>query len=313
MSRLRFHHNLTVTSLLNISSKKQKKGDVGIEIECEGINLPNEIKDYWNVVNDGSLRAPDEPRGAALEYVLKTPVAHKDSRKALELLRDAMADSRLVWSYRTSVHVHINVQQLTLKQLYSFFTLYITLEDLLSEYAGGLERMGNLFCLRAYDAEGIIDTLRRAIRDDNLELFRDDNLHYAGMNVQALYKYGSVEFRAMRGNLDIDLISSWIDTLIGLRELACKYDNPTEIPVRLSELGLNGFLRSHLPEQVFNAVILYDDLHNRLYEGMRLAQNIAYGVEWRTDKPEEKPKSEKSLYSQFIEGEIGAAEFLAQN
>src|SRR3546814_10984266 len=69
-----------------------------------------------------------------------------------------------------------------------------------------------------------------------------DNLRYASMNVKALGDYGSLEFRAMRGTRDMDLIYSWAENLLHLREFAKQFDNPAEIADTFSMRGPSNFM-----------------------------------------------------------------------
>src|SRR3546814_6362480 len=62
------------------------------------------------------------------------------------------------------------------------------------------------------------------------------------MNVKALGDYGSLEFRAMRGTRDMDLIYSWAETLLNLREFAKQFDNPAEIADTFSMRGPSNFM-----------------------------------------------------------------------
>ena len=80
-----------------------RNGDFGIEIEVEGQDLPNHRTKFWDTVEDGSLRN-------GLEYVINGAISHKDVVPALEELQKAFDDeeSELSFSFRTSVHVHMN-------------------------------------------------------------------------------------------------------------------------------------------------------------------------------------------------------------
>ena len=122
---------------------RNTEGDVGIEVEVEGNNLPH-IDEYWNVTHDGSLR------GEALEYVFKRPLELSKAKEALDYLGHHLSKKNVsvLDSGRCGVHVHINCQKLSIVELYNFFTLNFILEDLLTAFCGE-SRVGNLFCLRA--------------------------------------------------------------------------------------------------------------------------------------------------------------------
>src|SRR3546814_21174594 len=92
---------------------------------------------------------------------------------------------------------------LTMTQLYSFMTVYLILENVLVGWCGH-SRCGNLFCLRASDAEWLLTSIRAAAEGRTFKhSLHSDNLRYASMNVKALGDYGSLEFRTMHGNRDM--------------------------------------------------------------------------------------------------------------
>ena len=219
-----------MTKLCELFPFKRKLGDFGIEIECEGKGLANFESDKWNIVDDGSLRGrfPDE----RAEYVLHSPLLLNDAIKAVNDLRNLQIanNAKMDFSFRTSVHVHLNVQQLTYPQYLNLIYIYLLLEEPLVRYCGD-ERIGNRFCLRLQDAEGLLDYLFDMFRQgpNCLFAFPEDAVRYAAINIAATRKYGSLEFRAMRGNMEVPYISTWLRSLYNLREFAKRFDNPQAV------------------------------------------------------------------------------------
>lgn len=258
-------------------------GDIGVEIEVEGIGLPL-LDRYWNNEEDGSLK------GESREYVLKKPSTLAEVRDALDYLDiNYKANKSIVTdSIRAGVHIHINCQKLTMTQLYNFMVIYLILENVLVKWCGDY-RQGNLFCLRACDAEYLLTEIAAAANDKKkmyVRRFRTDNLRYASMNVKALGDYGSLEFRAMRGTRDLDLIYKWAETLLGLREFACSFDNPQSIIEMFSLVGPTGFAREALGN---NAAMFNCPNHDKMiWDGMRNAQDIAYCTDWQKFEPKMK-------------------------
>lgn len=307
MKTRRYPYDINLQSLFGFADKQE--GDIGLELEVEGVGIPLEgIGSPWQVVEDHSLRAP--PGGAAREYRYRKSVPREGVPKSLVTLSTAFGKAKVNWSYRTSVHVHLNARQMSVRELYNMFTSYITLENVLSEYAGGLGRCGNLFCLRASDAENIVDNLVNALKEDDLGgYFHDNNLHYAGMNVNALLGKGSIEFRAMKGNLDTPFIQSWINTLLNLRDASKNYRDPRAVIEDLSARGVDGFIENLLPLDVMKSIKGQPGYRTSIMDGMRLAQEVAYAVEWPEKKEEKvpiedkalKPKKRQNLFDEFAD------------
>lgn len=210
--------------------RKPVDGLFGIEIECEGEKLPAAVPYQWTIKDDGSLRGrfPDQ----RAEYVLVLPMRLDDSVQAVKDLRNTMdnAKSKLDFSYRTSVHVHVNVSDLTTDQYLNMVYTYLLLENSMVRYCGQ-ERIANRFCLRLQDAEGFMETLVNLFRSGPSVIgkLNQDALKYASMNIAATPRYGSLEFRAMRGNMEVDYITRWLIALNNIKEFAKKFKTPRHI------------------------------------------------------------------------------------
>jgi len=262
-----------VTSAFRVANRKLTKGDLGIEVEVEGEHLPTPNK-YWRSEHDDSLR------GECREYVLKRPLSLPDARMALSYLDNCYheAGTTVHESVRAGVHVHVNVQKLTVVQLFSFMVVYIILEDILIKYCGEY-REGNLFCLRTKDAEFLLYNLERVAKGKEYRYFESDVLRYSSMNVCSLWSYGSLEFRAMRGTRDLDVIGDWAEILLNLRNEAIKFDNPAQVVEMLQRDGAESFLETFLgtfKETLCNA-LPYEELIN---EGLVRAYQLAMSPDW---------------------------------
>ena len=258
--------------------KMPKIGDIGIEIECEGENLGRRPPVPWQAHHDGSLRGEE-----CIEYITNGPVPYGESLKALENLQKYCIKNRSIIedSHRTSVHIHINILPLTLRELYNFMVLYLVMEDVLVEYSGGKERVGNLFCLRASDAEYQVDILARAAQNFKFNDFARQEFRYASMNVCSVSKFGSLEFRSHRGLINPDIIYAWVRTLMGLRDQAQGgLGSPERIIEQFSIEGPMEFIKRRLPKDVYQKILLFDNVEQRLRDGMRLIQDIAFAVDW---------------------------------
>lgn len=274
---------LTVATALN---RRPVKGSVGLEIEVEGKNLPDEdiTPEPWVYHTDGSLRGEENA-----EYVLASPIPFEEVDVALSKLWGVFDENkaRLDESNRTSVHVHLNVQSFFLNRLTSFMAMYFTFEEILVEWCGE-HRVGNLFCLRAKDAPAIISQIRRFIEADMKVPLRDHH-HYAGMNANALHKFGSLEFRSLRGVSNPEIIKQWVGLLERLYHLSAEYEDPRQFCDLFSSEGPLSMFETILGEYapiIRQGVSFTDDqIRESLYEGIRMAQDLCYSREWSEFKP----------------------------
>lgn len=216
-------------------------GLFGLEIETEGENLNAIDDEKWKTTDDGSLRGMFPEQRS--EYVLKRPLDMAAAVRAVHQLAKHQEDAVLKFSHRCSVHVHMNVQDLTFPQYCNLLYISTLLETPLMRFCGK-ERIGNLFCLRAQDAEGLIPMMSRIFQTHSLREVNRDLFRYAAMNVEATKKYGSLEYRGMRGNMDVPFISNWLASLNSLKEYAKKHKDPRAIHDQFVMLDPHTFIES---------------------------------------------------------------------
>lgn len=265
------------------------KGEVGIEVEVEGFALPKVIRSYWSVHSDGSLR------GESAEYVLKKPIVRKNIVPYLKYLRTKLngEKTKINDSPRTSVHIHLNQSTRNMTTVFNEIVLYLIFENMLVEYAGS-SRVGNLFCLRACDAEGMIDLLVRTAETRRFNP-NDNGYRYSSLNVCALRKFNSLEYRALRGTTDAKVIGEWAALLLAVHDAADKYGNPKEIIQDFCKIGDRAFLKRIFPKhhRMFNRDQTYADM----WDGVRRVQEIAYATDWATNMKNDR------VFSQHLDRE----------
>lgn len=276
--------------------RKVTKGEIGIEIEVEGNKFPKHayngksavhpefIPAIWGYHHDGSLRGQDNA-----EYVLKKPIKFSEVPKAISDLWEMFDKYGTVLeeSNRTSVHVHLNVQEFHLNRLCAFMALYFSVEEILTAWCGE-HRIGNLFCLRAKDAPAIVSSLKKFFQSDGQYEIRD-GMHYAGLNAQALFKFGSVELRSLRGVSDPQIILDWVSVLQRIYEMSKEYPDPRAIMDNFSGSGGLTYLEMVLGDKYGvirnNIEFTNQQVTESMYEGIRLAQDLCYCRDWSKYEP----------------------------
>jgi len=274
---------MDVVKCFNIPDRRLTSGDLGVEVEVEGSSLPRRMGQYWNIDYDGSLK------GEAYEYVLDKPLSEADVGKALAYLGDKYKECNTTVndSVRCGVHIHVNVQKLSIVQLYNFITLYSMFEGVLLDYCGK-GRNGNLFCLPLNRSVGVIQALRATAQQNYFRGLHDDEYRYCALNVKSLGQYGSVEFRALRGGPDLSRISDWSSLLLHLRDVACTYPDPTCIIENGSMVGCVE-LFSNVCEPFMHMFDLTKNLERKLQDGIQSAQAIAFSCDWEVYNREVDP------------------------
>jgi len=114
----------------------------------------------------------------------------------------------------------------------------------------GESRKGNRFCLRLEDAEGLMNGLSRLFEGNERSLrnIPFDEYRYASINIEALKKYGSLEFRALSGTVDVARITTWCTALYNIRKFAMEQENPSRIHNLYIQQEAEGFMKNVLGE-----------------------------------------------------------------
>lgn len=250
------------------------KGDVGVEIEVEGDCLPDIIP-YWDVHGDGSLRAEE-----AFEYVLPRPVGINTLKTRLATLKEAFEDceSDFHESYRAGVHVHINVQDLTVKELFNFIIINLVVEELLLTFCAS-HRVGNHFCLPSSQADYMPNLLWKCAEEKDLAVLHTDDIRYSAMNLKPIITYGSIEFRAHESTYDFDKIHKWASILLQIKKASLEFDSPKKIMEEVSLGGYEGFVTKVFGPYA-EMFMQNKDWSRRIRKGILIAQDIAYSREW---------------------------------
>lgn len=268
----------SIATLCKVKSSYISDNLYGVEIEVEGSRLPDPdtTPGMWRVERDPSLKTAE-----AWEYVLKVPLMLDGVQHALTALDNAykLRKSVVHDSVRAGVHVHMNVQKWNIKQVMTFSTCYYVLEDLLLRWCGE-NREGNLFCLRTRDAEFVLFKILNALKERNLKHLQSDIIRYSSLNYCSLFKYGTIEFRGMRGTPDLSLVYKWNEVLDELRTASLNFNSPRDVLDQLSGDGEQQFLQTLLPNnyQLFQ----YDGADKVIRNSARRVQMIAFGVDWDT-------------------------------
>lgn len=264
-----------VKDWMRLPSRRLVSGTFGVEIEveCPHGNYFNPEK-YWTRTRDGSLEN-------GMEYVLSSPLDLDSCKRALMYFtrEKNKAGLDIQKSVRCGVHVHANVQEFTMPQLFNFIVLTTIFEGVLVNYCGE-SRRGNLFCLGHREAEFQNYALRRFLDSPLPAALTNDDLRYSFLNITSLPKFGSLEFRAMRtphGRGAMMRVLDWVKIINDLRESALRFPDPINIVQNFSGNSCEDFLQDVFPNT--HQLLNFPDLQAEMTECMRYAQDLAYHVE----------------------------------
>lgn len=224
----------------------------GVEVEMEGnlrhISQEALVQNNWTTAHDGSLRN-------GIEFVNTLPASPINSHKHVDALYKEFNKPNVVIdpSFRCSTHVHMNVSDLSLKDVINIIYAYALLEDVLMTYCGPL-RKGNRFCLALREAEGLVDTIlamKGLVGKAEVNaryMINPERQKYSALNIATLRKFGTLEFRGMPGETEVERIHTWLKVLERIYNWGVA-SSIADTTAFLDEYGAEVFARTVLPHE----------------------------------------------------------------
>ena len=177
---------------------------VGLEIEIESDRLNDYHLIYWDIVDEGSLRG-------GVELISYAPYNDAKVRNSLEEIDKLVKNKpHITAGERCSVHVHLDMRELSPKRRVIGILNYLLLEKELYRISG--DRIESEFAIPLADNSYFKKGLSRCIPYPS----RKDlpiTSKYQGLNSQPLLSLGSIEIRMHEGTLDTERIYKWINLL----------------------------------------------------------------------------------------------------
>jgi len=212
------------------------RNPIGIEVEVEGVAAkgnPPSASQLWKPYHDNSLKID------GMEYI-SLPISGQQVDYALFELEDFFLKQKkpLLWSHRTSIHVHQNMSTMTCDQLLAYIMAYGLFEDLFFSLCDPI-REGNPYCYRATEV------------DPDKFMVVGEHTKYCALNLFPLRTFGTVEWRHMHGNQDFKLIRRWIQLIMKMHYWAESLSNDEARPM-MKQIILDGGFTS-LAKKIFGA------------------------------------------------------------
>lgn len=209
--------------------KVHKKSDLlvdsetllGVEVEVENCvklyGANEKFASYWVHKEDPSLR------NNGREFVFAEPLFGHDAINAIDFLCIRAKEHNWKISTLTGLHVHVDVRNMELDEFRNFMTLYALTEPLIYNWVGD-SRHENMFCAPWYLSEmdlGVVSSIvKKQIPQGSILGYLKNLKKYTGLNLNALYKFGTVEFRMLKTTFDNRRIIDWLNILLSLKKYA---------------------------------------------------------------------------------------------
>lgn len=194
---------------------------IGVELEYEGVHtgtseallMEANSLDAWALHEDHSLR----PSNKNTEFVLRTPLPYAHTVDLLRRLhqhidyfnrRHASDEEEYSTSWRCGFHMHVDYRQRDPQEVTNLLILFSFLDPMIFAWEGN-GRQESKFCIPV----------------QNYDLLVSDQVasRYGSVNVLALGRHGSVEFRHPQTSFDTDVHVRYMNIVLSLCALASQY------------------------------------------------------------------------------------------
>lgn len=262
---------------------------VGIEIEQEygsnsifrSITPVTDDSPYWQHKHDGSLRE------IGVEFVSGI-LFPGDVDAALEEVMPLV--SKGTFSWRTAIHVHIDVRDLSEEQLTKVCELYSVIEPLIFEWEGN-NRNESRFCVPWYACPAAVKKMLSVVNNNNNDVYVVQNAFekfgkYSALNLTSIPRFGTLEFRHMQTTDNIDKIRKYINLCLRIVEAG---SNLIDAGYELSRAGAENFIR-----EVFNGDINFLEGGQIHFDSAWRGIDVVNSIKLSMEKPKTKRVSNKS-------------------
>ena len=245
----------------------------GVELEIdnpnnnEGVVYPTCVAPVWKQTHDGSLNN-------GYEYVLNAPLAGKQLTNAIYQLFDH--GTKTTRTFTGSTHIHVNViDGMRMQQLKTLVLLCYYFEDMLY----GVGDYSRKWCGFANPMATIpVNTMKDIFALNDLRSLRDAldaTGRYYGLNLRAMDKYGSVEFRYFPTATSAEELLYWLKLVQLFKKAALETGTPKKLVALLSsEEGVAQFMEKYFSEykKYWHYAGSFYDIQKRVYKSMIITE-----------------------------------------
>jgi hypothetical protein len=211
----------------------------GVEYEIEAIDDCDSIGKDFKIVIDHSLRNNGK------EFITY-PVNFDVTLELFSQLHRNLILNNVFnpFSDRTSIHVHVNMSHLTIKEVVQFVRMYVITEPIWMRFAGPV-RANNIFCVPLYS------TYLPKYYNSNLTQMIANWHKYTAFNLLPLKTLGTIEFRHLYGTDNLDIFTKWMSSINNLINWS-RTTSDFDIIAFLTKGNVASFIRKVLEHLITN-------------------------------------------------------------
>lgn len=181
--------------------------------KVRGLSIGSYGSTGWKIVSDGSLATIDSFHG--MELV--SPVLDTDKAANLRMVRKVCAALQAMGSTVNNccgLHVHVDGTDLSVEQIKTIFHRYTKFEGMIDLMVPANRRGTNVYYTKG--GTNIINDVENCQTMNALMRVLPDR--YFKVNLCALQRHGTIEFRQHSGSINADTILNWVEFLTSFVE-----------------------------------------------------------------------------------------------
>lgn len=200
---------------------------VGIELEYENYTgiMGEWVAGHWHTARDPSLR------NLGVELI-STPLKEVELLGAVRELIKVPMFREVEANVRCGVHVHVNMSDVALRNLWGMLTMYALAEPyIFAKFAP--DRVDSHFCVPLWkdfrQQTKLYNDVRTLRGNKTGSLHLLNGCKYSAMNTKTLGKLGTLEFRQHPATTKLVKIAEWARFLVNLRKQGTQYNDPLDV------------------------------------------------------------------------------------
>lgn len=198
------------------NGRQTSTDEIAAALRAAGLNSFSEyynhnLRDYWKVTTDSTagyeVVSPILDGEAGLEQIVKVC-------EVLNTLGCKVDKS-------CGLHVHVDAHGLSNEQIGTIFLSYARWEAIFDSLVAPSRRDDeNSYCGSLDKALGYVNRFRVDPRNAAEDIWGDHQMRYKKVNLKALLRHGTIEFRQHQGTTNAEKIVNWVVLLLGFVEKA---------------------------------------------------------------------------------------------
>lgn len=230
-----------------------------------------EVQKFFNVHADGSLR------NHGTEFTFNGGYSGTKILSAVNAMDECSRIMKFEGSYRTSMHVHMDMQDMVFPDdVFSLGAVYCLAEPFLYDFVGNDRDCCN-YCVPWYAHPGHFEQYFKALKSPGAKGTQIPNVlknskafKYSGLNFFSLGDFGTLEFRHAPVTMQKAQIVVWINLIMRLKKWALENRGLTgeALISRAHQMGPEAFLTALFQEDYREAVKRTRDLKSTFKLGL---------------------------------------------